>query len=173
MIDAFVACKPDFFPVLAANAKAFGPASVKEYPPRGGIATFTTPVDIRGLHVVSFYLSTPPKSARKGVQPGYYNWGFQVTETAQDAAKTISGLAKSADFEERRGEFGWVMDLEPNWHTQNDGTAIEHRSPLRMMLIRPARAPAAGSTIDCGVMASQMAGHETMPKVSAMFGAAP
>ena len=66
------------------------------------------------------------------------------------------------------------MDLERDWKTQNDGTAIEHRSPTRMMLIRPSREPGvAGSYIECGVQASQMTGHEVLPKISVVFGVAP
>jgi hypothetical protein len=173
VLTTFAACSADFFPYLEQNAKALGPASVHESPVsdplQAGAAMLAAPVAVHGLHITGFSQGAPPPGSRKP----YYHWGFQVTETPLAAVTAITQFAPTAAFRERRGEYGWVMELEPEWKTQGDGTAIEHRSPTRMMLVRPSRDPAVpGSSIECGVLAPLMTDHEILPKVSTMFGAA-
>ena len=50
VIEAFATCKPDFFRVLSANAKAFGTADTKESrendPTPFGVAMFAAPIDM-------------------------------------------------------------------------------------------------------------------------------
>ncbi len=172
VLARFSACKADFFPYLEQNAKALGPASVHESPvsdpSQTGAALLAAPIEVQGLHVTGFTQGAPPPGSRKP----YYHWGFQVTEAPLAAVTAITQFTPTAAFRERRGDYGWVMELEPEWKTQGDGTSIEHRSPTRMMLVRPSRDPAVpGSSIECGVMASQMGEHEILPKVSVMFGA--
>ena len=174
VVAKFVTCTADFFAYLQANAKLLGPASVHESavsdPAQLGAAMLDRPVEVQGLHITGFTQGAPTPGARSR----YYHWGFQVIEAPLDAVTAITQVAPDAAFRERRGEYGWVMELEPEWKTPGDGTAIEHRSPTRMLLVRPSHDPAVpGSSIECGVMASKMGDREILPKVSVMFGPAP
>ena len=170
VLEKFVACKPEFFDFLAANAKLLGTASVHDSPVSDpaqlGAAMLAAPIEAGGLHITGYTHGAPPPGGRSR----FYHWGFQVTDAPLDVATAITRIALDAAFRERRGEYGWVMELEP---LPAQGV-IEHRSPTRMLLVRPSRDPAiSGSSIECGVSASHMGEHEILPKVSAMFGAAP
>ena len=142
-LSAFLACNAGSIAKIGESKAVFGPVTIesrpgtrKTDPPSRyelDVATFSKPIEINGLHLIAFERYVVFSKGK----PSAVSFGFRTAESSAEVAASIGPLLKDVDFQQHEDQFGWLVELEPDWHTDGDGSAVEHRHPIRFLLVSP------------------------------------